>query len=255
MRKIESSKNPLFRQWADLLQSRGIKKYGQILVSGRKLVPEFLNDPDAKAIALLTMPGLERLENPRGVHEFELEKKLFKELDAFGTGYPLIVITAPKLRSADLSEPPKGIEILCAMGDPLNVGSLMRAACAFGAWRVILLKESASPFHPKALRASSGAALKLKLFSGPSIADIQSNPEFQKNLVVLDKNGAPISEFEWPKDFRLLIGEEGPGVPEELRKTRSVSIPISGEVESLNAVSAASIALFTWARARGKPLA
>lgn len=250
MRKIESSKNPLFRQWSDLLQSRGIKKHGQILISGRKLVPELIDSTGTRAIALLTHPGLEKVANPKGIHEFELEKKLFRELDAFGTEFPLLVIAAPKLKPLDLAGPPAGLEILCAMGDPLNVGSLMRAACAFGAWRVILLKESASPFHPKALRASSGAALKLKLFSGPSITELPSTPAFQENLAVLDKAGSPISEFKWPKDLRLLIGEEGPGVPADLRKSHAISIPISDEVESLNAVSAASIALYSWSQSR-----
>ncbi len=215
-----------------------------MIISGRKIVPEFMARPEYEVIAILNSTKLPPLPNPGRVHEFELDHGLFKELDAFGTEFPLLVLAAPQLERADLTVAPQGMEVLCAMGDPLNVGSLLRAALAFGVSRVVFLKESASPFHPRALRASSGAALKVRLAAGPSIEELGA--EMHSSLVVMDKAGTDISKFTWPKDLRLLIGEEGQGIPAELRQTNSISIPISPEIESLNAVSAASIALYLW---------
>jgi RNA methyltransferase, TrmH family len=246
-REITSSKNPLFQQWRDLLQSRGIKKHGQLLVSGRKIVPELAADPAAKVIALLASAKMEPLTVGRRVNQFDLAPALFRKLDVFGTDFPLAVLEAPRLERADLATAPQGLEILCGLGDPLNVGSLLRAALAFGASRVIFLKESSSPFHPKAIRASAGAALKMPLSAGPSIQELKQNPEWLKHLVILDQGGRDIRQYEWPKSVRLLLGEEGPGLPSELRpKENCLSIPIHPGVESLNAVSAASIALYLY---------
>ena len=82
------------------------------------------------------------------------------------------------LRSAFLCLPqtsrlrPRGLEILCPLGDPANVGALIRTAAAMGVERIILLKESAHPYHPKAIRAASGTMFKMSLLQGPSIRDL-----------------------------------------------------------------------------------
>jgi TrmH family RNA methyltransferase len=61
----------------------------------------------------------------------------------------------------------------------------------------------------------------------------------------LDMNGRNIYEMVWPRDMYLVVGEEGQGLPEELKATR-VSIPMRASIESLNAVAAAAIALFSY---------
>ena len=51
--------------------------------------------------------------------------------------------------------------------------------------------------------------------------------------------------FHWPKDIRLLVGEEGPGLPPITSGTR-LAVPMTGSVESLNAVVAAGMALYAY---------
>jgi RNA methyltransferase, TrmH family len=246
LRKIASDKNPSFQQWRELQHSRGIKRYKQLIVSGRKIVPEILQDPHSKVIAVLHSTKTGAIDVPAKVNQFELEPVLFKELDGFGTDFPLLVMETPDLRRIDLAAPPQGLEVLCGLSDPLNVGSLLRAALAFDVQNVILLKESASPFHPRAFRASSGAALKVPMSIGPSLKDLSQNSSWSEHLVVLDQDGQDVGAYSWPKNIRLLLGEEGLGVPTELRRENCLSIPMSGKVESLNAVSAASIAFYLY---------
>ncbi|MCU0845697.1 MAG: hypothetical protein MUC76_12315, partial [Spirochaetes bacterium] len=64
-------------------------------------------------------------------------------------------------------------------------------------------------------------------------------------LVALDRGGASITGYRFPAGFVLLAGVEGPGLPDGLRGS-AVSIPMEGDVESLNAAVAASIALYAW---------
>ena len=91
--------------------------------------------------------------------------------------------------------------------DPENVGAVVRSAAAFGAAQVILLAESAHPFHPKALRASGGAALAVILREGPSLSEIPD----ELPILSLSAEGTPLQEAEFPPAFGLLAGMEGPG--------------------------------------------
>ena len=138
---------------------------------------------------------------------------------------------------------PEGCTIFLPFQDPENVGAAIRSAVAFGAAQVILLAESAHPYHPKSLRASGGAVVHAKLLEGPSLKDLpESLP-----LVALSTDGRDLSGFVFPESFGLLVGMEGPGLPEKWKK-HALAIPISHDVESLNAATAAAIALYVWSR-------
>ncbi len=178
---------------------------------------------------------------PSHVKAYALTTPLFEKIDLFGTGAPVLVCQVPPFPSADLGTRPRGLEILCPLGDPANVGALIRTAAAMGAERVILLKESAHPYHPKAIRAASGMTFTVSLVQGPSIRDLPETATW----VTLDTEGESLPAFQWPKDIRLLVGEEGPGLPPLPSGTR-LAVPMTDSVESLNAVVAAGMALYAY---------
>ena len=243
-RLIESPQNPQFKLWESLLESRGLKKTGKFLLAGLKTVPEALaKHPQRFSTVLVTDPAqVERWALPVGVEVVQLAPALFRTLDASGTGFPLLVGTVPDMPLLDLSQPPQGLELVCALGDPNNLGALLRSAAAFGAKRVVLLEGAAHPFHPKCLRAASNAQFELTLLRGGRWADVR---EAAGPMVALDAGGEDLTAFNWPRDVRLVLGEEGQGVPDNL-PVRRLSIPTTGAVESLNATVAASVALFSW---------
>lgn len=245
MIKIQSAQNPNFKRWKSLLESRGIKKNGQTLVAGQKLYRELITHPLCQEVILpeassvldpVVLQAMQDMELPI----YQLPSYLFKELDSFGTQTPLLILKTPELNSNSLESPPLGLELLCALSDPTNLGAVIRTAKAFTIKKVILLSECAHPFLGRSIRSSSGAVFHTVLEKGPSIQDIPN-----QNLCALDLHGENLANWKWPKDLRLLIGEEGQGVPTHLGGQR-LQIPISPEVESLNAVSAASIALFSY---------
>ncbi len=253
--KIVSSKsNPDFRKLESLLTSKGIKSEGEFLVSGVKVINEILARKSHGGAKYLVITA-EQLEDQEFAHTFatagtlrklQLTNELFKELDVFGTHSPLLLCESPEMPEWLNENQLNDREILCALSDPSNLGALMRSAAAFGFSKIVLLKESASPFHPKAIRSASGAFSSINFARGPSIKELTS-PDSKKyevvsNLIALDMNGKSINDYKWPQHFRLLIGEEGLGVPQDLQAIR-LKIQIDG-VESLNATVAASIAMF-----------
>lgn len=253
---IASVDNEIFRSLRDCLTTKGIKKHGLFLVSGEKAVTDILerhpqhvrdlilsteefgpNGAPVKGSTELLIQKLRRLEGRPSVLAFG--KMLFKELDVFGTHSPLLALKSWDLPTANLEAEPRGLEIVCALSDPSNLGALIRSASAFRASKVILLRESASPFHPRAVRAASASTLEVKLERGPSILELNS-----AGLIGLDMDGENLNTLEWPKNTRLLLGEEGRGVPAQVE--RRIQIPIAKSVESLNATVAASIALYSY---------
>lgn len=239
MSVIESSGNAKFKAWCTLLDSKGIKKSGHALVSGRKLVDEFLARTPEKAVDLLLPIKGDELIPPAGVRAHRLATPLFRELDVMGTKSPLLVVQTKPIEDWQPSAP-KGLELIAALSDPGNLGTLLRSAEAFSVTRVILTEECCSPFLPKAIRASSGASLRLNIARTGPLAELQVETAF-----ALDMQGEDLAVFRWPKDLYLLLGEEGRGIPSTLAHQR-LKIRMSAGSESLNATTAAAIAMFSY---------
>jgi len=240
MNEINSRQNVKFKTWLSLTEARGIKKSGLALISGEKLVQEFLRQNPSQAADLIYPPKAREIAAPKNVKSYSLSAPLFKSLDVLGTHAPLLCVRTPEIAEWK-GGAPQGLELILALSDPGNLGALLRSAEAFGVTRVILTQESAMPFLPKTIRASSGAVLRISLckFSLP-LAEVTAD-----SLYALDMNGTDIRQFQWPNDLYLVLGEEGRGIPPSL-KTKTLTIPMARTVESLNAMVAASIALFSY---------
>ena len=242
IRSISSSQNAHVKRWAALQEARGIERFRQCLVSGEKVVRETLAQHPAECLELIHLTGTPvPFPVPAHVKTYALSAPLFEKIDLFGTGAPILVCEAPPFPSANLKTRPQGLEVLCPLGDPANVGALIRTSAAMGVERIILLKESAHPYHPKAIRAASGTMFKMSLSQGPSIRELPEAAAW----VTLDAQGESLPAFHWPKDVRLLVGEEGPGLPPRSSGTR-LAVPMADSVESLNAVAAAGMALYAY---------
>jgi 16S rRNA (guanine527-N7)-methyltransferase len=247
VRTICSDQNPVFKNLKKLLTGRGIRKSGQALVAGEKLVAEIVTAHPQLCRAWVSGPDQPPPDVATHLQWYQLAPELLRELDISGTRAPLLLIALPGMRPWQPSEGfPAGVSVLIPFQDPENVGAAVRSAAAFGAVQAILLAESANPFHPKALRASGGAVLSLPLRQGPALDAVP--PELP--IVALSPEGSDIRQAAFPAAFGLLAGLEGPGLPEPWRR-RAVRIPIRPEVESLNAAAATAVALYEWKRRIG----
>lgn len=241
---IASEQNRRFKGLKKVLSSRGIKKSGQALVAGSRQVVEILAKSPQQCRAWVSCAENQPppKNGPATMEWLQLNEKLFRQLDVFGTGAPLLLIDVPVIepwRPADGFGP--GCSLLVPFQDPENIGAVIRSAVAFGVHQVILLSESAHPFHPKALRASGGAVLNIPIRSGPALNRLPK----QLPVLALSPDGRDLDEVFFPDSFGLLAGMEGPGLPDAWRST-ALRIPIGPDVESLNAATATAIALYAW---------
>jgi 16S rRNA (guanine527-N7)-methyltransferase len=175
---------------------------------------------------------------------FRLADPLFKELDVAGTHAPLLLVRVPEMPAWRDEDPwPAGCTLFVPFQDPENVGAVIRSAAAFGASRVVLLREAAHPFHPRSSRAAGPALFQVPLLVGPRLADFRAAGA---PLIAMDTTGPELSESPFPERFGLVVGVEGPGLPDHLREGERRRIAMQPGVESLNAAAAAAIALYVW---------
>jgi TrmH family RNA methyltransferase len=144
--------------------------------------------------------------------------------------------------------PDKGNYLLVdGVMDPGNMGTLIRSAVAFGFDGVFLYGDTVEVFNPKTVRATMGALP----FSNVWKVDDQILQTLGKggyDLIATVLNGGEnLNEMKFGSKNVLVIGNEAHGVSEAVQRcaTRKLSIPMSGNVESLNAAVAGSICMFT----------
>ena len=117
------------------------------------------------------------------------------------------------------------------VGDPGNVGTLLRAADAFGAG-VALSDGCADPTGPKALRASMGSVFRVPL------SEFGEPPG--KRVALVPSGGIPLPELDSGTDVVLVLGAEREGLPADVLDScdERVSIPQPGGGDSLNVAMA-----------------
>jgi TrmH family RNA methyltransferase len=127
------------------------------------------------------------------------------------------------------------------VADPGNVGTLVRAADAFGA-AVALSAGCADPTGPKALRASAGAVFRVPLgrFDEPG----------GRRVALVPRGGTPLAELELRPPATFVLGAERGGLPGDVLAAcdARATIPQAARVESLNVAMAGTIALYELAR-------
>ncbi|MCB0347868.1 MAG: RNA methyltransferase [Bdellovibrionales bacterium] len=241
MSKIEiitSTTNSKYKTWLSLLQSKGIRQEGKYLLSGKTVVLDALKNHRSHINCILSVKDSSSISVDPEIQSFQLSQDLFNNLDVFGTDHPILVVNTPTiLNYEDLKE--SGITVYIPVGDPSNLGAMIRSCNAFGVTNIVLLKEAANPFLPKSVRAASGNLFSICFYQGPSIHDLKTDA---KNIYALDMNGEDLRNLSTQKNIRLLVGEEGPGIPDYSFK--KISIPIHTDCESLNASVALGIALY-----------
>jgi RNA methyltransferase, TrmH family len=306
---ISSRDNRWLKEFRLALRAGLPTESGFVGVEGVRLVEEALRSACSIEAVLFSETGerhRERLRpfmDRREIDRRELAIPTLRTTDQLFAGvadteHPqgVAALVKPRIATFDdlLRTPEKGcpplLVVLAGVQDPGNVGTILRSASAFGATGAVTASTgqsgTASPFSPKALRASAGAALHLPVLAGMSlpilltqlrIANVRTlatsvhenaRPEGAQHAApLLGKHAAssptvahqlgkvaPLLpwEVDWRQPIALLVGNEGAGLPEEIERSADarIRIPMSSSVESLNAAAAAAVLFYEAARQR-----
>ena len=138
--------------------------------------------------------------------------------------------------------------LLDSVGQPFNVGSIIRTAAAFGVDRIWLCGDTASPDHPQARRTALGTGRLVTVEHEPSpaaAAAAAAEDGMRVIAIELAQHAVPLHEAPLDGDVCLALGHEDHGCSGALLAAADTVayIPQLGRVGSLNVAAAAAIAL------------
>ena len=146
------------------------------------------------------------------------------------------------------------IFVLDNIEDPHNLGAMIRTANLAGAHGVIIPKRRAVGLTPTVARTSAGA---INYTPVAKVTNLKQTMEQLKKegmwFVCADMDGTPYYQMDLKGPRGLVIGNEGEGVSRLIKETCDfvASIPMKGDIDSLNASVAAGVLAFEIARQRG----
>lgn len=244
---IASEQNPRLKALRRLRTRRGRERSGTFMVEGEDLVAaaqragrQPIEGFHAAGVGL-GGPGAAAGQLGQAVGFHEVDPRALARASTLGSGTRVIGVYEQRWGA------PAGplCVYLHGVGDPGNVGTILRSAHAFGASSVGFGPGCADPHSPKAVRASMGAIFCVAL------AHVDRLEQLPGELIALDAHAPALLEGPLVQDgggVTLLVGAEREGLPAEViaRCRRCVRIPIEGD--SLNAAMAATVALYEMRR-------
>jgi len=255
---ITSSQNPKIKLVHALFGRRKERREaGAFVVEGVRLVEEAETGNWRFRFALydqsLNERGSSLVENllSRGVEVEEVSEHLMKSLS--DTETPQGILAVLEFSHQPILSPFNFVLIPDRIRDPGNLGTLLRTASAAGVQAVFLPPETTDAFAPKVVRSGMGAHFRLPIQSMKWEEIRRETADLQVYLADLD--GPSCWEMDLRQPLALIVGSEAEGASDEARTLASqkMSIPMAGDIESLNAGVAGSVLMFEVVRQRKHP--
>jgi len=240
----------------------------EFMISGRKAVLEILNHEspiDKLFVKKGEKEGAIRVilakAREAGIVIVEVPKEKL-DLMADGVNHQGVIAQTPAyeyasvddmLAAAKAKRQEPFILICDKIFDPHNLGAIIRTAEACGAHGLIIAKRRSCGITPAVVRASAGA---VEFVPVARVANIAQTVEALKKqniwVTAMDSDGETIFSANLTGAIALVIGNEGVGVSRLVKEKCdfSVSIPMMGEVSSLNASVAAAVGMYEVLRQR-----
>lgn len=189
----------------------------------------------------------------------EVEKKRLDQLAshhqgliAFASAYQYHDIDEILTTAEERGEAPF-IVMLDGLTDPHNLGAIIRSAECAGAHGIIIPQRRSAGLTATAVKASAGAVEHIKVCRVTNLKGMMDSLK-RRGLWVYaaDMEGEAYESVDFSGPCLLVIGSEGEGISQLLLENadKRVSIPLKGEIDSLNASVAAGILLFQIAKGR-----
>ena len=253
---IESLHSPHIARVKALISSRGNKEraaHGEFIAEGLQCAREAFTATKGPAVKTiyLTESGKSRVDQA-GLDISRAE---------------LVLVSEPVMAAMSSTITPQGIISICSVADndfsklkpsgrsryiflheiqdPGNAGTILRTADAMGIDAVIVSPGSVDMYSPKVVRATAGSLWHVPLFTGITLAKLNEQlPNVAKIALSAQGNKSLLEVKELP-DVVAIFGNEARGIDALIGSdVMQVSIPMTGNAESLNLAAAAAIVIF-----------
>ena len=252
MKQLTSDSNPLFRRWLRLASNaRAVRELDQTLAEGLHLAQAIIASGEPVLAALLRRGagGAEidaaLSELPAATGRFELAAALYDRISPVEHGCGLTLVV-PVQRAALPVASRQDLVYLDGVQDPTNVGAVLRTAAAAGLAHALCGPTTAGAWSPRALRAAMGAHFRLRITEGVEPGALGAALDGAW-IGAVARGAASLWDCQLPGGaIGWAFGSEGAGLsgPALGQCALRVTIPMTGETDSLNVGAAAAVCLF-----------
>jgi TrmH family RNA methyltransferase len=222
-----------------LYQKKYRKEHQLFLVEGFKSITEFINSNYVVHSIYCLKDMISNL--PKSIQKQKIFEVNLSELEKISTLQTpqgiLAILEIPHLQISKLKDI---IIVLDGVQDPGNMGTIIRTADWFGFREIICSENTVDIYNPKVIQATMGSLARVNISYQPLI-DVLKRSTLPKYGTLL--NGENVFNINWPKEGFLIFGSEGKGISPDILDliTHPVTIPGSGQTESLNVAISAAI--------------
>ena len=251
LKEITSLQNPLVKHLVKLRQNHDYRtEHRQIIVEGLKIVKEVsLKHP----LEILIVSRKELIPKEIGIQETQetqeireiylMSDEIIEKIGGVRSSEGILAVV--KMPEFSSFEGLNRIIVLDGINDPGNMGTLLRTALALGWEGAFIVNESCDPYNEKAIRAARGATFHLPLQMGTWVELKEIVRKNNLTPVVADLDGDEIDVSLETNSILLVLANEARGPSKEaLNLCKKISIPMSGEMESLNVAIAGGILMY-----------
>lgn len=240
IRSLTSLQHPLIKHFVKLRADSAYRYESQSLViEGLKPIQEI----EPHLIRILYTPAYAYFADPFTCEKWEVTDAILSKIS--GMVSPEGIIAEVQLPAFESLDKAHRVLALDGINDPGNMGTLVRTALALGWDAVYFLPGSCDPFNEKALRAARGAHFKMTLARGNVDRLQQWVQRYQVLSLVADIKGEVPEKIATSERRLLVLGNESRGASDAIRQfCQPITIPMPGEMESLNVAVAGGILLY-----------
>lgn len=253
---LDNPRSERVGKYRQLLEKKQREKTGLMLVEGISPVEQLVRNHADLVQDLIV--DVELLDQPRVQDVYELyeysktaTREVVNAISKDAQGIVAVAKTRIEVPETNVGGP---VVVLNNIQDPGNAGTIVRAAAAFGARKVIFAGESVDHWNPKVVRASVGGVFQLPIASVLRLADaVKLLRQTDYHIIAADLHGTKSTPAKSIKEFKavkkplaLVFGNEAHGLTSQEvdLADECLYIPLSPEIESLNLSGSVNIFLF-----------
>lgn len=232
-------------------------------ITGRNPVYEVLSAHHRDSFRVMVAEGakiegkLSQILNLAGKYRLPVNKVSRKQLDLLGENHQGVALETSGYHYCDIhdiiaaarkQEEPLFVLLLDMIQNPQNLGTLVRTAAAVGMHGIIIPQAKAAGVTPAVVHASVGATehIRITQMNLSQAIDILHN----EGLWIIGLEGGdgtePVQPGRLGGALGIIVGNEGDGLRQLTRKAcdELCALPMSGQIESLNAATAGSVMIY-----------
>lgn len=245
---IDSKENNTFKKIKKLRTKKYRDSEKKFLAEGVKFldfdtVPEiiFIDENYSENSEILN-----KIEKFKKSQKIVLSETLFKQLSSQENSQGVILVYSYPENNID--EIGDNVIVLDRVGDPGNLGTIIRTADAAGFKDIVLTKGSVDCYNEKTVRSTMGSIFNVRLYyiEEETLLNILKEKRYKVISTVLSDDCIPYTEMKLSDKNAIVFGNEGSGIGENIIKNshEKVIIPIYGTAESLNVAMACGIIIY-----------